>query len=378
MTDETKVIVIGGGIAGVSAAYHLTLHPSQPSVTLIEAEAQLALHTTGRSAAQLIENYGTEPTRRLTKASLAFFDDPPEGLADGPLLTPRGLLTVAGPDQSEVFERALAEGQVENPHIVEVTPTEAGDLFPYLRTERVARALHEPDSTDIDVAGLHQAFVRGAARAGATIATDRRATLLTGDGAGWTVTSDDGLTLSADVVVNAAGAWGDQVAAAAGVAPVGLRPLRRTAFMVPAPGEERGTEPLVADVEHRWYTKRDGSQFLCSPADETPSEPCDARPEETDIARAIERINEATTLGIRTVRSSWAGLRTFSPDDTMVLGPDPDHPGFVWCVGQGGTGIQTAPGTGRLVADLALDGRPGPTFDHLDLDPAAFLPDRFR
>lgn len=375
--SEIEVVVIGGGIAGVSAAYALATHPGAPSVTLLEAEPQLAHHTTGRSAAQYIENYGTVPTRALTRASLEFFTSPPDGLTDGPLLTPRGLLTVATPGQSDHFDQVLSEGQALSPDIVEITVNEAAAAFPYLRPDQVTRVMVEPDSSDIDVAGLHQAFVRGASRAGATITPCQRVVGLQPAGAGWEVTTDAGTTLGADLVVNAAGAWADQVAARAGVTPIGLRPLRRTAFMVPAPAPEHGVEPLVADVDHSWYTKRDGSQFLCSPADETPSEPCDAKPEELDIAAAIDRINAVTTLGIRTVRSAWAGLRTFSPDDTMVLGPDPDHPTFIWCAGQGGTGIQTAPATGALVADLALDQAPGPRFQAAGLDAAPFGPARF-
>jgi D-arginine dehydrogenase len=195
---------------------------------------------------------------------------------------------------------------------------------------------------------------------------------------GWIVTLDGGATVRADVVVNAAGAWGDVVAARAGLAPVGLQPLRRTAFMTPSrhSGSERW--PLLADVDHQWYVKPDGIQFLCSPADEQPSEPCDAKPEPIDVALAIDRINEATTLDIRHVASSWAGLRSFVGDRSMVIGPDPAEPRFVWCVGQGGTGIQTSPAAGQLVADLLLGGEPGPSFAAVDLDLAALLPDRLR
>lgn len=371
------IVVIGGGIAGVSAAYALSEHPSRPTVHLVEAEAQLAHHTTGRSAAQLIENLGTMPTRALTKASLPFFAAPGDGLVDRPLLEVRGVLSVAGADQATSFERIRAEGQAVNPNIVELSAAEAHELAPLLRPELIERALFEPDSTDIDVAGLHQAFVRGIARAGGAIDTSWRVTALSRQSSAWRVTTTGG-DLEADIVVNAAGAWGDAVAALAGVAPVGLQPRRRTAFMVPAPDDPHGSEPLVADIDHRWYIKRDGTQYLCSPADESPMEPCDVKPEEVDIAMAIERINAATTLDIRTVRSSWAGLRTFSPDETMVIGPEPDQPSFIWSVGQGGTGIQTAPATGQLVADVALDGAPGTTFDGIQLDVTRFLPDRFR
>ena len=184
-----------------------------------------------------------------------------------------------------------------------------------------------------DVAGLHQAFVRGVRARGGIIEPARRVTGLLVDGDGWRVETDRGPIL-ADLVVNAAGAWGDVVADLAGIRPVGLQPRRRTAFMVTAPPGGDPDEPLAAEMTHQWYIKRDGSQYLCSPADQTPSEPCDAKPEEVDVATAIERINAATHLGIRSVRSAWAGLRTFSPDETMVLGPDPERPSFIWCVGQ--------------------------------------------
>jgi D-arginine dehydrogenase len=367
-----RIVVIGGGIAGVSAAYALAEHASQPSVTLIEAEPQLAHHTTGRSAALFIENYGTGPARALTKASRSFFQAPPDGLADAPLLERRGVLSVARPTQDEVFAKTLAQGVAGNPEITEITVDDAVELYPTLRGDRLSRAMYEPEASDIDVGGLHQSFVRGARRSGASIVPSTMAESITADGDGWRIDTTEG-PITADLVVNAAGAWGDDVARRAGVEPIGLRPLRRTAFMIDRPESVPGSAPLTADVEHEWYMKPDGVQILCSPADETPSEPCDAKPEEIDIARAIDDLNEATTLNIRSIRSSWAGLRTFSPDDTIVIGPDPGHRSFIWCVGQGGTGIQTSPAAGQLVADLALDGATS-----LDLDPAAVAPDRFR
>ena len=374
----TSVIVIGGGIAGVSAASALARHHRRPDVHLIEAEATLAHHTTGRSAALLIENYGTPPTRPLTRASLDYLHRPPPDLVDGPLLQSRGVLTVATEAQVPSFEHHLAEGRATNPAIDEITVGEAADRFPALAPRYAARAMWEPDASDIDVAGLHQSFVRSLVAAGGRIDTTCRALRLdrTTDGR-WVVETGSG-QLRADVIVNAAGAWGDDVARSADVQPVGLTPLRRTAFMVasPTPGSDRW--PLMADVDHTWYLKPDGTQFLCSPADESPSEPVDAKPEEIDVAMAIERINAATTLGIRSVTSTWAGLRTFSPDRSMVVGPDPDAPGFVWCVGQGGTGIQTAAGTGQLVADLCFGDRPGPELTAHGVDDAPLRPDRFR
>ncbi|MEL7157449.1 MAG: FAD-binding oxidoreductase [Actinomycetota bacterium] len=368
---SADIVVIGGGIAGVSAAHALANHPRSPTVHLVEAEGQLAHHTTGRSAAQLIVNYGTQPTKALTLAGLPFLQEPPPDLVDGPLLTERGVLSLASAGQEELVERTVTEGRAAGARLELLTPAEAVALVPLLRPEAIVQAVHEPESADIDVGALHQAFVRGIRAAGGVIETSRAVTNLAATADGWRLSTTDG-PLEAGLVVNAAGAWGDEVARRAGVATVGLQPRRRTAFMVAAPDVGRADEPLAAEITHRWYIKRDGAQYLCSPADQTPSAPCDAKPEEVDVARAIDRINAATTLDIRHVRSAWAGLRTFSPDETMVLGPDPDQPSFVWCVGQGGTGIQTAPATGQLVADLTLDGSPGAMFDAVALDPAEF------
>ncbi len=384
MVDDStiRMAVIGGGIAGASAAYALSGHASRPRVTLLEAEGQLAHHTTGRSAAQLIENYGARPIRPLTTASLPFLRRPPEAHWDRPLLTDQAVLTVGRPDQDDVMERLLASGRAMNPDITEISPREAGRLFPPLRTDLVSRAMIEPGSSDIDVSGLHQCFVRGFRARGGEVAVLARVDAASRRGAGrtgpcWLLDTTDG-PYEADVVVNAAGAWGDLVATRAGIEPVGLMPLRRTAFMVASRWPESKDWPMAADAELNWYLKPDGTQFLCSPADETPSEPMDAKPEEIDIAVAIERINEITTLDIRSIRSSWAGLRTFVADRSMVIGPDPDEPSFVWCVGQGGTGIQTAPAAGQLVADLTLDGSPGPLFDGIELDLSGLGPERLR
>jgi D-arginine dehydrogenase len=269
----------------------------------------------------------------------------------------------------------LAEGQLATTPSVEVGADEAVRLFPLLRRERIERGILEPDGADIDVGALHQAFIRGFRRAGGRIAVATRVDAARPDGDGWRLDTTDGDVL-ADLVVNAAGAWGDVVARGAGVEPIGLQPLRRTAFMVNGPGVDTTGWAFTADVEHAWYMRDDGEQMLCSLANETPSEPCDAKPEELEVALAIERINEATTLGIRSVNSAWAGLRTFARDRSIVIGPDPDHQTFIWCVGQGGTGIQTSPGAGRLVADLAFGGGPSSYFADVDLDLPGLLPDR--
>lgn len=378
MTGLGHVVVVGGGIAGVSAAYYLARSGACDRVTLIEAEGQLAHHTTGRSAALLTENYGAGPIRPLTSASLDFFHNPPPDLVDNALIHGRGIMTVATTvDDYATLDEQLALGGLTTHPVTEIDVAEAQELAPHIVFGPDHRIMWEAHAFDIDVAATHQAFVRGIKAHGGTIHTARRLDAARPQGDGWLLETHQG-DLEADVLVNASGAWGDLVALSAGVEPIGLQPLKRTAFMVNSPIEKSADFAFVAEVHHAWYLRPDGTQFMCSPADEAPSVPCDARADEIDIARTIDMLNTHTRLNIRSVNSHWAGLRTFAPDRSMVLGPDPAHPNFIWCVGQGGTGIQTSPGAGRLVADLATLGHPSAHFDALALDLAALAPNRFR
>lgn len=378
MNSPGHVVVIGGGIAGASAAHFLAKSGACDRVTLLEAEAQLAHHTTGRSAALLTENYGEGPVRPLTTASLDFLHNPPEALVDHPVLNPRGIMTVAQHEGDYAhLDRQLAEGAKVQPPVGELPRADAVKIAPHINFQPEARIMWEERAHDIDVAGLHQAFIRGLRSSEGVIETARRADAARPHADGWVVETTRG-DIEADVIVNAAGAWGDIVADRAGIAAVGLQPLRRTAFMVTSPFEESEGFPFVAEAHHTWYLRPDGRQFMCSPADETPSEPCDARAEEIDIARTIDLVNENTHLNIRSVNSHWAGLRTFGPDRAMVIGPEPTQPNFIWCVGQGGTGIQTSPGAGRLIADLVVNGEPSQTFVDAGLDLPRLLPDRVR
>lgn len=368
-----RVLIVGGGIAGISAAAALAPHAD---VTVVEAEATLTHHTTGRSAALYFENYGAAAIRPLSRASRPYLESPATGLVDGPLLSPRGGLTVAADDELDELERLHGEGIAGGTVVERLDTAEAIALSPVLRPEAVAAALWEPEAADIDVAGLHQSMVRAARRHGAEIHLRTRFHDGAHHGSGWTARTGDG-TWEGDVVVDAAGAWGDEVAVACGVEPVGLTPMRRTAFMVA--GDDRwAATPMVIDARHSWYVRPDGSQVLCSLAEENPCHPCDPRPDELDVALAIERINAATTLAIRSVRSAWCGLRTFAPDRVMVIGPDPAIPGFVWLVGQGGTGIQTAPAAGRLAASLALGEAVPDDLLEAGVDTAALGPARLR
>lgn len=369
----TDFVVVGGGIAGASAAAHLAPHGS---VTLLEGEKTLAYHTTGRSAALFVVNYGAHGVRPLARASRRFLEQPPEGATEAPILSERGLLWIGDARQAAKIEEIASGSLPSGEGTRRLGPEEMRELVPVLRADRVASGVFEPAARDIDVATLHQAFVRIARRHGAEIVTGAGVTHMSRDGSEWVVRAD-GRHLRTSAVVNASGAWGDQVAALAGVDPIGLQPMRRTAFMVPG-SEEASAWPMVVDADQRFYFKPDGVQFLCSLAEETPSEPTDPRPRMEDVAQAIERINEATTLDITVVNSEWTGLRTFAPDRELVIGEDPTAPGFFWLVGQGGVGIQTSPAYGSLLASLVTGEDLTDDLADAGVDSAVTDPARFR
>lgn len=353
-----EVIIVGGGIAGAAAGFSAAR--AGASVVLLEREAQLALHTTGRSAAVHLGNYGAEPVRRLALASLPFLAEPPDDLADHSLVGDRGLLDVGEVGTEEQLREHAEQGAALIEDIQLLGPAEAVGLCPALRADRLAGAVYEPGACDIDVMGLHAAFLRGLRQHGGTVQPSTGVRALTHVGRRWRVETAQGV-LSAATVVNAAGPWADQVAVLAGLAPLGLRPLHRTAFVASLPsGVDARGWPLVQDLAEGWYFKPEGDALLCSLADETPAEPGDPRPRDEDVALAMERINDATTLGLRHVRSAWAGLRTFAPDRLPVVGLDPRLPGLVWIAGLGGFGIMTAPAVGELAGAAAV-GQPAPS-----------------
>lgn len=351
-----RVVVVGGGIAGVSAAAELAAEvvPAGGTVTLVEAEDTLAHHTTGRSAAMYLPGYGNAIVRALTAAShhdlVALGEE-----VEAPTLSPKPMLWVADEDVLDHLATISAGNEVLEP----IDTAGAIARCPVLRPERVAAGLADDDASEMDVGVLHQGYVRRLRRSGGTIEPGVRVDAIdrpgpAEGGGGWRVGAGE-RSWTADVLVDAAGAWADEVAVLAGVAPVGLQPMRRTLLTSPVAAGTAPT-PLVADAAERWYFRVDPGAVLISPADETPSPPCDARPEDVDIALALEAVDAATTLGLRSVRSAWAGLRTFAPDRSPVLGPDPDVPDFVWSAGQGGYGIQMAPALARTVASLTLAG----------------------
>ncbi len=345
-------LVVGGGIAGASAAYELA---GGGSVILLEREDRPGYHSSGRSAAQFIETYGNASVRALTRASRAFYDAPPEGFAAQPLLYPRPVLFIAREDQRTALAEHIAEVKPQAATLEELNGPQAEALVPVLRPGYAAAAVLEPESSDIDVHALHQGYLAAFKRRGGELAVKSEVAGLVRENGTWRVEAG-AETYQASVVVNAAGAWGDALADLAGAAPVGLIPKRRTAVTFDPPtGVDPTAWPLVADVEEQFYFKPEAGRILASPADETPSPPCDAQPDELDIAIVMDRLGKATTLAPRSLTHRWAGLRSFVADKSLVIGMDDQVEGFFWLLGQGGYGFQTAPAAARTAAGLLLE-----------------------
>ena len=367
--SRLQIVVVGGGMAGVSIARELA---AGARVVLLEREAQLAYHTTGRSAAMYLQSYGNQVVRRLTLASREDFDALERDLAGSPLLTPHPLLWTADAKNMAALRSLLETGAP----LRELPAPEALAMCPGLRPERLAGAALDTSSMEIDVHAVHQAYVRGLRARGGEVRASAPLLGLARTGDGWRV-SIPGEDLRADVVVNASGAWADELAAMAGAAPTGLRPLRRTIFTSPVRwGSPIDAWPFVVDVADRFYFKAEHDQVLVSPADEVPDSPRDARPEEVDIARAMAIVNEFTRLELRSVRSAWAGLRSFVADRSPVAGARTSEPGFFWFAGQGGYGIQMAPALARAGASLLLEGRLPADISGLGVSADDLSPDR--
>lgn len=351
-------LIVGGGVAGISAAARLS---ALGKVVLLEAEPHLAWHASGRSAALFEEHYGNAATVALNRASRAYHE------AAG-VLGPRGLMVVAAePD------RAVAEADARDMGLRQIAPDEARALVPILN-DRLAYAAHSDAAQDIDTDLLIQGYARTARAAGAEIVTGARVEALTRTATGWAATTPGG-TREGRVLVNAAGAWVDRIAAMAGVAPLGFTPLRRSMARLAAPGghDTRGW-PMLFGPGESWYAKPDAGALLVSPAEEDPAEPHDAWADDMVLAEGLARYEEMVSEPVTRPIATWAGLRTFAPDRTLVIGPDPAEPAFVWLAGQGGYGMQSSPAASRLVADL-IGGSP-PELDAATV--AALSPARFR
>jgi D-arginine dehydrogenase len=365
MSDRCDVLIVGAGIAGASLAFELA---AQRDVVLLEREAQPGYHSTGRSAAMLSTTYGAAPVRALARASYGFLAAPPPGFSETALLSPRGMLHLAREDQLAALDAAASAA------VRRLDAAAVCDLVPLLDPAYVGGGLLEPDAKAIDVAALHQGYLRGVRRQGRLV-THAEVTAIARTADGWRIESTAG-GFRAGVLVDAAGAWADRLAAMAGIAPIGLVPKRRTAILIEPPaGVDPSSWPMVIDLDERFYIKPEGGVLLVSPADETPTAPCDVQPEEIDVAHAVALYQEITGRVVRRIGHRWAGLRTFVADHVPVVGRDPAVPDFVWLAGQGGAGIMTAPALARLAAACVTGAAPP---SDLDLDPASLAVTRLR
>lgn len=344
-------LVVGAGISGTSAAYELTRHGS---VLLVEAEASPGYHATGRSAALFTPHQGTPKVQAINRASAAFFTTPPAGFTDTPLLSPRGGLTIAAPGQEHRLAALLALS-APGREVHEMSVKTALSLAPLLRPERVGAALHEPGVADIDVDALHQGFLRGFMQRGGSLTCGQRISALHRSGEIWTAQTSDA-SFQARIIVNAAGAWADHVAALAGAGPIGLVPKRRTAMIVDGlPDIDTRALPAVDFTSTDAYFKPDGSRIMASLGDQDPVDAQDIRPDEWEIALLADWLQRETRLTIRRIGHSWAGLRSFVADDDPVVGYDDCVPDFFWLAAQGGYGIMMAPMLAKAATAILLN-----------------------
>jgi D-arginine dehydrogenase len=351
LTTDSEFLIVGAGIAGASIGYWLA---PRGKTVLLERESQPGYHSTGRSAAIIIDSYGSAQVRALTLASKPFFSQPPVGFSEAPLITPRPVMMVAKPTQQELLEEHFAVVRSVTALARRLTVRQACELVPVLRPEQLLGAVLDPAAADIDANALHQGFLRGIRKSGGHILCGQEVVAVERQGDRWIVSAGDS-TYRCAVLINAAGAWCDRIARLAGVTPVGLVPKRRSAFLfAPPAGVAVDHWPMFGALDETWYIKPSAGLLFGSPANADPVEPHDVQADELDIALGIHHIEEMTTLQIRRPSSIWAGLRSFVADGDLVGGYDPAVPGFFWVAAQGGYGIQTAPAMSQCCAALVL------------------------
>ena len=371
---KADFIIIGSGMAGMSAAYRLSKHGK---VIVLEKESLLGYHTTGRSAAFFTENYGNKIIRSITKASRHFLENPPTCFKENELMTNYGgSLFIANKNQSEFVDQELKYAKSLSANVYEISKEKVLQMVPIIKEEYINRALHEPDSKAMDVDLIHQGFARGLKANNGHIIFNSDVKKIDKINNNWIIyTKTEQFT--SPIIINAAGAWCDDIAILAGCRPLGLKPKRRTVIIFES-SEKINTSswPVVIDIEDKFYFKSEAGKILASPADETDSLPCDAQPEEIDIALTVDRIENATNFKIKRIDHKWAGLRSFFPDRTPIVGEDPLIKNFYWLAGQGGYGIQTSPGISKIIECL-LTGKKWPNYlSDLSIHPETLLPNR--
>ena len=362
-------ILVGGGIAGASLAAQLS---QDARVAILEMEKQPGYHSTGRSAAYFAPAYGNYVVREITAASESFYQEPSEEFTSVPLLRPRGSLFVAEEHQRESVAKLIGE----SPHLIEVDSDEIRRQVPIVRSGKLVCGAFDAGGGDLDVDAILQGYLRQFKSNNGEIITACKLLDLRFTNGVWTLQSEKGV-YTTPIVINSAGAWADQIANLAGLQPLGIQPYRRTALLVdPPPDLDISNWPLTVDVEEDYYFKPDAGQLLISPADETPSEPCDAHPDDYDIAVVVDRIQQLLDLEVRKINHSWAGLRSFAPDRTFVVGFDPRCSGFFWFAGQGGYGVQVAPALADIGASIMTGNQPVLTKQSADKLRPLIAPDR--
>ncbi|GAA1712563.1 FAD-dependent oxidoreductase [Kribbella yunnanensis] len=352
-TAAYDVAVVGGGIVGAAVAAELA---GERSVVLLEAEPDFGVHATGRSAAMLTQTYGSEEIQELTAASRPAFEGALAERAGAAILRSRPVLWTGKVSDVLLPELRRLAASGSAPGVEWLTPPEAERLAAAIDPETIDLACLEPDAASIEVDLLHRTFLKIAAERGATILRNARFLGARRHERGWKVDLQ-GDIVSAGLLVNAAGAWADEVAAHAGLSVRGLVPMRRTVLIATCDPPAAPAWPFVVDLDDRFYFEAEGTQVLASPADETPVPAGHPRVDELDVALCIERLHERTRLRIRRVTNSWAGLRTFTSDRLPLVGPDPSEPTFLWAAGLGGFGIMTSPAIAKLIA-MHADGAP--------------------
>ena len=354
----SDIIVIGGGIAGLSAAARLS---ADARVTVLEMEASTGYHASGRSAALIEENYGVPSVQALNRASAGYFEE-------GGYLNPRGLMIVAEPTDEDAFRADLAHMGV-----AEIAPSEACARVPILDPAKVGFAGYHAEAYDIDTDRLMQDFIRTLRGNGGQVITDATVTAIRQDAHGWHISA--GADYTAPTLVNAAGAWADLIAGIAGVTPLGIVPHRRSMARLAAPGgHDTRNWPMFFGTNESWYAKPDAGALLVSPAEEVATYPHDAFADDMTLAEGLDKYQQMVTEQVTRPLATWGGLRSFAPDRTLVLGRDAHTPEFIWCAGQGGYGFQTSPAASTLLADL-VNGRP-PALDARAV--AALRPERLQ
>lgn len=375
MDKKSDIIIIGGGIAGAGIAAFLS---PQRRVIVLEQEAIPCYHTTGRSAAFFAETYGGPTIQPLTTASRQFLNTPPPNFSDRSFVLPRGALHVFRSHQMSKANNLLDQMKgVEN--ICLISPSEIARMAPDIALSGFAGAIYDPQCSDLDVAALHQAYCCQLKKYGGQIITKARVMRIDRHKDGFCVQGPEGREFFSRQVVNAAGAWSDNIAQMAGLAPLGITPMRRTIVTTPAltAMKRPKDQPIIFDLDETCYFRPEGEGYLISPADETPDIPGDTQPQEEDIARAVWRFEHMTGLRVSRIKARWAGLRNFAPDRLPVIGPDPKDPDFFWSAGQGGWGIQTSPAWCALLADIILGQTPKLVIgDMKHINPQTFSPER--